>query len=243
VTTHYDDEAQVEELRRWWKENWIALAAGLALGLSAIFGWQAYAGHRDGQRQQAARMLGDLKTALTAEKVNDAQAIGKRLVEDFANTPYAADAQLRLAGAAVDSGKLEEAQSRLQWIVEYEQQSGLFDGLSRLIDVPALGSGRDSAMLGLARLRLAQVLWQAGKSDDALALLAKNDADEKQNSYKTLGAELRGDILLMRGDRAGARAAYQAAVQAADAAGSTGPKAGPILQQKLDSLADVAASS
>ena len=30
--SHYEDEEQVEALKKWWQENWKALAAGLVLG-------------------------------------------------------------------------------------------------------------------------------------------------------------------------------------------------------------------
>jgi predicted negative regulator of RcsB-dependent stress response len=84
----------------------------------------------------------------------------------------------------------------------------------------------------LAHLRLAQVLWQQNKPDDALKQL---DADA--GTYAPLYAELRGDIKLSQGDRTAARGAYQQALQSlgTDAVGRDG------LQRKLDDLADAAA--
>lgn len=237
MTTHYEDEAQVEQLRRWWKENWMALALGLALGLGAIFGWQAFGANRDGHRQQAARLFGDLKKALTANKSDDAQAIGKKLVDDYTGTPYAASAQLSLAAAAVLANRLDEAQTRLQWVVEYESSPTVLGRLSRALNLPVLSDGRDEALLPLARLRLARVLWQLGKNDDALAALDKGAADA--GDYAALYDELRGDILLLRGDRGAAHKAYAAALAAAKGDAQLG--AG--LQDKLDAVADAATQS
>jgi predicted negative regulator of RcsB-dependent stress response len=208
VSSHYEEEAEVEELRRWWRENWMALALGVALGLAAIFGWQAWNTHKDTHAVQAAQMFDDLKQALAQHKDSDADAIGKKLLGDFADTPYAADAQLLLAQNAFQALRYDEARERLQWIKDHSKDAGLVD---------------------IARLRLARVYWEMAKYDDALAQLSGN-----QPAFDGLYAELRGDILLARGDRAGARAAYAAALN------HLGDKIDRTsLQKKYDALADV----
>jgi len=68
MSTHYDDEAQVEDLRRWWKENWLALAVGLGLGLAAIFGWEYYTSRKDQHRGEGSQLFEELKKAVTAKK-------------------------------------------------------------------------------------------------------------------------------------------------------------------------------
>ncbi|GAC1622776.1 MAG: YfgM family protein [Nevskia sp.] len=211
MSTHYDDEAQVEELRRWWKENWLPLAAGLALGLVAIFGWEAYGRSRDAHRAEAAQLFDEINKAATANQYDEAVKMTDRLVKDFDNTPYAAAAALKLAQLAVEAGKLDEAQARLQW---------------------ASGHGSDPALKPLIDLRLARVLWQQGKPEDALKKL-----DGDAGAYAGLFAELRGDIKLAQGDRAAARAAYGQALEKLD------PQQAPSrdsLQQKMDDLADAA---
>ncbi len=208
MTTHFDDEAQVEQLRRWWKENWLPLASGLALGLAAIFGWQAWTRYQDGQAGQASHLFEDLRRAVNANKYDEAVPMADRLQKDFAGTPYAVDGQLKLAQAAFDSGKLDDARTRLEW---------------------AAANSKDAAIRGLVKLRLARVLWQQAKPDDALKQLDGPDA-----AYAPLYAELRGDILLSKGDRNGARSAYADALQtlAADSPARDG------LQHKVDDLAE-----
>ncbi|HZP14007.1 MAG TPA: tetratricopeptide repeat protein, partial [Nevskiaceae bacterium] len=71
--SHYEDEAQVEELKRWWKENWLALATGLALGLGGIFGWQQWQAHEDKVAADASQAYEDLKKAADANKADDAE--------------------------------------------------------------------------------------------------------------------------------------------------------------------------
>lgn len=211
MSTHYDDEAQIEDLRRWWKENWKPLVAGLALGLSAIFGWEAYGRSRDAHRAEGARMFDDLKKAVVANKYDEAVQMTDRLVKDFANTPYAAGGALKLAQAAVDAGKLDDARTRLAWAADH---------------------GDDQALKPLIELRLARVLWQQGKPEDALKLL-----DGDAGAYAGLYAELKGDIKLAQGDRAAARAAYEQALEKVDPAQAPSREG---LQQKLDDLAEAA---
>ena len=235
MTTHYDDEAQVEELRRWWKENWFALAVGLALGFGVIFGLQAFKARRDAQRMEASHLYEDLQQAVSMHKDSDAEAMGKRLVDDFSSTPYAAQAQLALAAASVDGNRLEDARVRLQWVIDFEQQHSLGDWLNRVMPAGVASTGRDPALGDVARLRLARVLWQMGKGEDALAQLKLAHAP----AFDALYDELRGDVMLSRNDRAGARAAYQEALKASDADARNRDE----LQQKVDSLADVAGTS
>jgi predicted negative regulator of RcsB-dependent stress response len=207
VTTHFDDEAQLEQLQRWWKENWLPLASGLALGLAAIFGWQAWTRHQDMQAGAASHLFEDLRRAVDAGKFDEAVPMAARLQQDFAGTPYAVDGQLKMAQAAFDDGKLDDASARLQWAEQ---------------------NAKDDAMRSLVKLRLARVLWQQAKPDDALQLL--NNAEP---AYAPLVAELRGDILLAKGDRNGARDAYADALKtlAADSPARDG------LQYKFDDLA------
>ena len=213
MTTHYDDEAQVEQLRQWWRENWLPLGLGLVLGLSAILGWQAWNRHVDAHAAEGSHLFQDLGAAAQTGDYKIVATMADRLVKDFSDTPYAADGALRAAEAAVRSGKPEEAQGRLQWVIDH---------------------GKDEGLKSLAHLRLAQVLWQIGKPDDALRQL-----DGDAGAYAGLYSELRGDIKLAQGDRAGARAAYQQALQeqANEAVGHG------ELQRKLDDLADAAVRS
>ncbi len=230
MTDHYDEEAQVEQLRQWLRDNWFPLASGLALGLAAIFGWQAWGQHQDNHAGAASHVFEDLGKAAAENKYDDAKAMADRLVKDFSDTPYAAAAALKLAELGVLDNKLDDAAARLQWVVEFEQNPGFMARVGAALRLR--NQAYDVGLLPLARLRLAQVLWQQNKADEALKQL-----DGDAGTYAPLYAELRGDIKLSQGDSSAARGAYQQALQslAPDAVGRDG------LQRKLDDLADVAA--
>ena len=232
MTTHYDEEAQVEQLKKWLHENWFPLASGLALGLAAIFLWQGWGAHQDARASEGAHIFDDLGHAGDAGKFDEAKAMADRLVKEFNDTPYAAAGALKLAQLAVQDNKLDDAAARLQWVVDFEQHPGL---LARLGAMLRLRHGAyDAALLPLARLRLAQVLWQQNKADDAVKQL-----DGDAGAYASEYAELRGDIKLGQGDRTAARTDYQQALQALGAADAPGRQAG--LQRKLDDLGEAAA--
>lgn len=208
MATHVDDEEQVENLKRWWRENWLALVVGLAIGFGAIGGWQGYQSWRGERAANASRMYDDLKKSLDAGKADEAEQIGKKLKDDYAGTPYAAAGALLLARSEVDGGKLDEAIAELGWAREHAPD----DGMRRI-----------------AALRLAQVQWQKGEADAALATL-----DGEAGAFAPLYEELRGDILLSKGDRDAARSAYRKAL---DAAGGDSAANHELLQQKFDDLA------
>ena len=213
MTAHFDEEAQAEQLKQWWKDNWMALAAGLVLGIGAIFGWEGWKGYQEKRAGEASQMFEELKDALTQAKAEDATRLGDTLVREHADSPYAAGAALFLAAESVNRGDFEQALTRLQWASEH---------------------GKDDGLRQVARLRQARVLWQLGRTDEALKQVDGAPAD-----FSAMAEELRGDIRLAQGDRAAARSAYEkalAAVTEEDVATRAS------LQRKLDDLADVVQS-
>lgn len=184
----------------------MALAGGLVLGLAGIFGWEAWQQHRTSSAEQASQIYEDLRK-LTPDKAAQAAELGKKLTDDFAGTPYAAQAALHLASLAAQQSDWDKARQQLEWVVKH---------------------GEDAGLQKIARLRLARVLWQQNQLDAALAQLDIKDDD----SFAVLYQELRGDLQFAKGDRAAARTAYEKALQLGPAAPTRDG-----LQRKLDDLA------
>jgi predicted negative regulator of RcsB-dependent stress response len=113
---------------------------------------------------------------------------------------YASEAALVVARNAFDAGNLDEARKQLEW---------------------ALSHGVDEHR-GVARMRLAAVLMEQKKYDEALRVLDGN----KDEAFVALAADLRGDIMLAQGRLDEARAAYKLASE----------KAGP--RNPVKSIAD-----
>lgn len=188
--SHYDDEAQVEDLKKWWKENRAPLIAGLVLGLSGIAGWQFWHDYQSRRSGEASQMFETLKQVASQDKVGETRSLVETLKSDYAHTPYAAAGALLAARLAADRKDWKIAQEELTWVD---------------------ANARDEGIRQIAHLRQARVLWQLGKPDDALKLIPA----APEAGFAPLYEELRGDIKLAQGDRAAARTAYQKALEGA----------------------------
>ncbi|MEB6607180.1 tetratricopeptide repeat protein [Aeromonas sanarellii] len=198
------EEQQVEVIKSWWKENGTSVIAGTVIGLVGLFGWRYY-NEMQQSNQEAASQAYNAMTAQLAKGDDAALAQAKSFIAAHQGDSYAELASLQLAAAAVKAGKLDLA-------------------AEQLTQVAANG---DDSIKPIAALRLARVLNDQGKADEALAQLGKigNDA------FKAQVAEVRGDILQKQGKAEEARDAYQAAADAG------GLQSSSELKLKMDDLA------
>ena len=40
------EEEQVEQLKKWWKENGLSIVGGVVVGLALVFGWRSWQHHQ-----------------------------------------------------------------------------------------------------------------------------------------------------------------------------------------------------
>ena len=129
-----------------------------------------------------------------ARQADDAAAmytlVAEALVAKHPGSFYASEAALVAAKAAFEAGNLAEARGHLEW---------------------AMDKGVEEHR-GVARLRLAAVLLEEKKYDEALKTLDGN----KDEAFVALVADLRGDIMLAQGRLDEARAAYKLATEKAE---------------------------
>jgi predicted negative regulator of RcsB-dependent stress response len=186
-----DEHEQGELVQKWLRENAMSILIGVALGLLLIFGWQQWRGHRDTRRLDAAVQYDVFGTDLDKKDIDGAKQIATKLQSDFADTPYASLAAMRLAEDAAARGDVAAAQASLQTAYDH---AGI-DALKTL-------SG-----LYLARSEIAQ-----NKAKEALDLLDKLP----QAGYAAMHQELRGDALAALGRKDEARTAYTDALTTLD---------------------------
>lgn len=187
------DIEREEVLRRWWKDNWLWILGGVALGLALLGGWRYWQNYRV-ERAEAAesRYLAEIQ-ALGGNKREEAERLATELREQYGSSPYADQADLALARAALDRRDFDEAARRLRVVVDQSD---------------------DAELAKVARTRLARVLIEQGKHDEALGLLDAAQA----GAFAALYHEIRGDALAAKGDRAGAAREYGLALADASAA-------------------------
>jgi predicted negative regulator of RcsB-dependent stress response len=183
------DNQEVNRLKHWWDSNGMALVIGAVVGLAVIIGWQGWGWYQDRQANQAADIHQQLQQGLANGNVNDAVLkTADRLKSDYAGTPYAADAALRLAGYYVEQQDYAKAREQLDW---------------------AVNNAANEGVAHIARVRAARLAWTQDNADEALQMLDT----EHPPAFNALYAEVRGDILAARGDREGAYKAYQLALE------------------------------
>lgn len=205
----YDSEQeQIEAIKKWWKENGVAILLGLVLGLGGVFGWRWWVGYQDQRAMNASGLYEAALAALAQGGAEQTRELADQLAGDYADTPYAVLAAFAAAKVAVDGGDLDAAEGRLRW---------------------ALDHAESESYRHMARLRLARVLISADRAEDALALLQGAEAGSFAPRYD----ELRGDALARLGRRDEARAAYAAALAALPAPAENRD----LLQMKLNDLA------
>jgi predicted negative regulator of RcsB-dependent stress response len=207
VDDYLSEREQIDRVRIWIRENAPWAIAGVLLGVGLLVGWQQYQGWNEGKSQQASQKYEQTLEALSRGDSDAANTIARQLKTDYEKTPYADMAALALARFYVEDGKLPEAAKYLE-------------------DV--MNTSKDEELKLVARLRLARVQRAQGNADAALATL--NAA--QPGGFAPAFAEVRGDLLYDKGDRAAALAAYREAA-AAEAAGLVDAE---LVQLKIDEV-------
>lgn len=189
MSTYQTEDEQVEELKKWWKENGKSIIGGAVVGLALVVGWQGWGRYTEGQAELAAEYYSEFSRTARSGAAEQAVEQGRRLMQQFDGSAYASYAALQLARLAYQQGRPEQAAEHLQWVIDH---------------------AIDPALAEVGRLRLGQLLLDQGDLDGARAQAAAVSA----GAFAGQAAELRGDIAVAAGDLAAAAAAYQAALDA-----------------------------
>jgi len=184
--SEYSEAEQYERAKAWTRANGPWIVAGIAIGALLLGGWRWYQDRHDSQAETASARYDEMVTALNRGDRARSLTIADDINREYAWTPYATLATLLAARVHVDANELDKAAA----------------GLNSVMD-----TSPDKEMRMIARLRLARVQAAQAKYDDALATLKVDDPGE----FATRLADVRGDVLLAKGDRTGALREYLAA--------------------------------
>jgi predicted negative regulator of RcsB-dependent stress response len=197
------DDDQIEQLRRLWDRYGRLLATVAVLALLGVSGRYFYEGRQQRQAAAAAALYAAWQQPPAGQS---ADALAAQLRTEYPRSSYASFAAFAQARQAVEAGKLADAEQHLRWIVQNSPEAN------------------DRA---LASLRLARVLLDQGKPQEALDALGK----DIPASSPAL-AEIRGDIAQAQKKPDEARKAYQEAIAGLP------PESGQtaLIKLKLDAL-------
>jgi predicted negative regulator of RcsB-dependent stress response len=182
----YSEAEQWERAKEWARENGLWIVAGLALGALGWGGWVWYHERRTTQAEVASARYEEMIEAFARNDKTRGYMIADDLNREYSWTPYAPLATLMAARFHVEANELDKAAASLKSVME---------------------AASDEEIRLVALIRLARVQAAQGKYDDALATLKVDEPGE----FDTRLADTRGDVLLAKGDRAGALREYLAA--------------------------------
>lgn len=210
-----DVEAALEEneLKTFWGTYGKIITLIVLIAITGVIVWKFWENRQLTNKINAAQSYQALMMAMAQPldqvKEADVISIAEQLQKKAPDSYYAQYAKFYLAKLAVNQNKLDDAAKALQVVLQK----------------PA-----DSVMEELARERLVQVLAAQNKLDEALKLLDAPIPD----AFVATRQELKGDILVLQGNKDGAREAYQTALAAADSNKSVNQM---IIKLKLGNLA------
>ena len=213
MSEYLSEEEQLAALRSFWQRYGLWLVGGLVVVMAAYLGWSYYQSSKLERAQQASELYEEY---LESNPQNAGQNAGQnepdealsnslaaRLDDEFPGTSYQIFSLFTRATAAIEDGELDAA-------AEFLERATAGDAPQQLKDV---------GLLRLARLR-----QQTGNSEAALAALGATRGE----GYRSVVAELKGDIHMARDEIDLAREAYSAALETAAEA-----EPRPLLTMKL----------
>jgi predicted negative regulator of RcsB-dependent stress response len=213
VDEYLTEREQWERVVQWVREQgpWVLVA--VAIVLTGYYGWNYWHGRVEQRYVSAATRYEVVMQAFRSRNgkgepdVDAGLKLTDQLVKDYPSTGYADQANLFAAGVLVERHSLDQAATRLAQV---------------------MSSTKDPELALIARLRLARVQLAQNKPDEALKTLNAVDPGAFAARY----SQVRGDVLLTKGDRDGALKEYRAARSNAGDTLDTG-----LLDLKIDELA------
>lgn len=206
----FAEDEDLERARAFWKENGRSIIAGLVLGVGAIGGWNGWQIWQTNQGESASALYENLRS--DDIDLAAAASLASDLMNDYGGTPYAIQGALMMARKSVEAGEVVEARGYLEW---------------------ALENAGDVAMQNVSRLRLAQIMIEAGEAGEALDILAV--AASEAGPFAARFQELIGDAKALQGNHDDARVAWEKSLELL-APGAAGER---LLQLKIDNLGEL----
>lgn len=205
-----EEQEQIEAIKAWWQRHGnkaLAVVTAVLLVWAAANGWNWWQAK---QSREAAQLYDQVAEAVASRDAQRIVRVAADMQDRFPRTAYAQMTALQAAAALVAAHDKAGAATQLRWVVDH---------------------GRDAGYQALARLRLAALLIDDAKYDEAAKLLDTS----APAGFEALFAERRGDVFWAQNKLDDARNAYRAALD--KATGAEQQDLRQLIQLKLDTLA------
>ncbi|MBI0420551.1 MAG: tetratricopeptide repeat protein [Nitrosospira sp.] len=209
ATYDLEEQEKIDGLKSWWEMYGTVVIVVVATLVASVVGTQVWNRYQKQQVEQAAELYASLQQIDESDDPKKISAAAHLLIEGFPRSGYAPRAAMASARARLEAGDKQAARTRLQWAMDHTKENELKD---------------------LVQLRLAGLLLDEKKYDEALKLVESKHSE----SFSSLYADRKGDILTASGKVPEARVAYQLALDRINAESAYHN----IIQMKLDALAE-----
>jgi len=202
-----EEQEKIDALKGYWNQYGrliIVVAIAFLVGIAGVKYWQH---HQLAQAEQASVAFTKLQEAQQKNDTATVKSAGAEIMEKFGETNYGAMTALLLAKVNVEAGDGKAAGAQLQWAIDH---------------------ARDEDTRALARFKLAALLLDEKKYEDAMRLLEQKHSE----AMAALVFDLKGDVHIAQGHVAEARAAYKVAIEKSAPTSSYRN----VIQVKLDAL-------
>ena len=203
---YLNEKEQWERVLKWVREQGPWALAAVAVVAAGYAGWHYWQQRQEQRYVSAASRYEAVIEAFDRNNADGGLKLADDLIRDFPSSGYADQTNLAVARYQVEHNELDKALVRLEQV---------------------LSSTKDPELGLITRLRVARVQLALGRPDDALKTLNAVNPGAFAARY----AQVRGDVLLSKGDRAGALKEYQSAREGGDTVDSG------LLDLKIDELA------
>lgn len=204
VYSNDSERDQTETLKRFFTNNGKALVTGAVIGVAALVGWRLWVNHQQNTALEASSHYQQLTEQMKPTDTASLNALSTFVGDD--KTAYGALAALNLAKTYVEKGDLNNAAKQLQL---------------------GLKASKDLNLQAVLHLRLARIQLGLKQTDEAL----KNLDSVQGANWQGLVADVRGDILLSKGDKPGAVAAWRQGINS-----NVSPALKQTMQMKLNNF-------
>ncbi len=178
-----DEREQGERVKAWLRDNGLGLVAGLVVGAALIFGYHYW---KNRTHAESVAQHGAYQTAMLDIRSGELDKAAQSLA-GLPDTAYSELAALQLAKAQVEQGDRDAAIATLEGV-----------------------DGTEPGVAAVVQQRLARLLTDAGRGEDAVKLLA--------GAEDAVSLEARGDAHFALEQTEQARADYAQALRQLDSA-------------------------
>ncbi|MEK9687822.1 MAG: tetratricopeptide repeat protein [Gammaproteobacteria bacterium] len=171
---YLDEKEQIEEIKSWLKENWLALVAGVIVGFGGLFSWNWYQDSVYESNTQALAIFDQAQQELTLGNFDSALALLQNLRSDYNSSPYTDFLGLLYSTYLLSNGNTADAAVEIEYV---------------------LNNTTDEYLRLIATWRLARVNVEMTNYDRALELV-----QNKNHALSANFTELEGDVYFFRGE-------------------------------------------